>query len=195
LKEKGRVVEIQKASQIAKREWGNIRVSLEKCGDIGKFDSAYHTSTTKPPLLSESLPLIKSLVAMENKLPQHGYFTQEAAYVFTTLASHAAEMLGLRGGLAQAFGRGYSWVRTGYLDTSEMEEHYVIKQLFFKGGKKNMRKSNDTGNINEILWEIRRLKEEAEKFSWLLGEELTNKIIEVLEEKENDVIENLMWFA
>jgi len=50
-------------------------------------------------------------------------------------------------------------------------------------------------NTNEILIEIRRLKEEAEKFSWLLGEELKYEIIKVLEEKENDVLEHLMWLA
>jgi hypothetical protein len=50
-------------------------------------------------------------------------------------------------------------------------------------------------NINAILWEILRLKKEAEKFSWLLGEELAQRIVEVLQEKENDVIENLMWLA
>jgi hypothetical protein len=50
-------------------------------------------------------------------------------------------------------------------------------------------------NINAILWEIRRLKKEAEKFSCLLGEELAQMIVEVLQEKENDVIENLMWLA
>jgi len=50
-------------------------------------------------------------------------------------------------------------------------------------------------NTNEVLRVIQHLKKEARKFSWLLGEELTRKIIEVLEEKENDVLENLMWFA
>ncbi len=54
--------------------------------------------------------------------------------------------------------------------------------------------ANGVLNINELLREIQRLKEEVEKSSWLLGEELTRKIIEVMEEKENDVIENLMWF-
>ena len=50
-------------------------------------------------------------------------------------------------------------------------------------------------NTNEVLKEIQHLKEEARKYSWLLGEELTRQVIEVLEEKENDVLENLMWFA
>ena len=63
------------------------------------------------------------------------------------------------------------------------------------GGIKVMRQeANGVLNINELLREIQRLKEEVEKSSWLLGEELTRKIIEVMEEKENDVIENLMWF-
>ncbi len=48
---------------------------------------------------------------------------------------------------------------------------------------------------NEVLSEIRHLKDETEKFSWLLDEELMQKIIKAIEEKENDVIENLMCFA
>ncbi len=43
---------------------------------------------------------------------------------------------------------------------------------------------NGAMDINEFVWKIRHLKEEAKKFSWLLGEELTRKIVEVLEEKK-----------
>ncbi len=50
-------------------------------------------------------------------------------------------------------------------------------------------------NTNEILKEIEHIKEEVRKYSWLLGEELADEVIEVLEEKENDVLENLMWAA
>jgi hypothetical protein len=50
-------------------------------------------------------------------------------------------------------------------------------------------------NINEVWREIQHIKIETERFSWLLGEELTRQIIETLEEKENDIVENLMWFA
>ncbi len=50
-------------------------------------------------------------------------------------------------------------------------------------------------NTNEVLIEIQHIKEQAEKFSWLLGAELTRKIIEVIEERENDVLENLMWWS
>ena len=50
-------------------------------------------------------------------------------------------------------------------------------------------------NINGILMEIKRVKKETKKFSWLLGEELTDQIIRVLEEREEQVHEHLMWSA
>ena len=50
-------------------------------------------------------------------------------------------------------------------------------------------------NINEILMEIKRVKKETKKSSWLLGEELTDQIIRVLEEREEQVLEHLMWSA
>ncbi len=50
-------------------------------------------------------------------------------------------------------------------------------------------------NINEILMEIKRIKKETKKFSWLLGEELTDQIIRVLEEREEQALEHLMWSA
>jgi hypothetical protein len=56
-----------------------------------------------------------------------------------------------------------------------------------------IREENNTFTINEILMEIKQLKKEAPKFSWLLGEELTDKIIRVLEEKEEEVLEHLTW--
>jgi hypothetical protein len=123
-------MKILRALQIAKREWGNIRVSLEKFGDIGEFDSNNYVNIN-PNLLSEGSLLVRNLIEMDNKLSTHWYFTQEAAYVFTTLASRAGERLGLTDKLAQTFGRGYSWVRTGWFDPRGIEEQYVIKQLFF----------------------------------------------------------------
>jgi hypothetical protein len=68
---------------------------------------------------------------MENKRSEYGYLTQEAAHVFTSLASKAAGRLGLKGGMAQTFGRGYSWVRTGWFEPYGIEEQHVVKQLFF----------------------------------------------------------------
>ena len=39
-------------------------------------------------------------------------------------------------------------------------------------------------NINEVWREIQHVRIETEKFSWLLGEELTRQILETMEEKE-----------
>ena len=124
-------MEILGALKIAVREWENIRVSLEMFGDIEDFDTKHYLNN-KLTLLPGGLTLARKLIEMEGKLPTYGYLTQEAAYVFTTLASRAVERLGLIGGLAHTFGSGYSWVRTGRLDPSGIEEQkHVIKQLFF----------------------------------------------------------------
>ncbi len=125
-------MKIQKALQIAKREWENIKASLETCGDIGEFFSTNHTSS-KPDLFTVSggLLLVKNLIEMENKLSTYGYFTPEAGYVFTTLASKAGKRLGLTEGLAQTFGRGYSWVRTGWFDLERIEKQHLMKQIIF----------------------------------------------------------------
>lgn len=50
-------------------------------------------------------------------------------------------------------------------------------------------------NSNNILSEIRRLKDEVDKFSWLFGDELSEEIINSLEEKENEYIEQVMWLS
>src|ERR1700758_922088 len=124
--------EIQRALQIAKREWENIKASLEICGDIGEFHSKNHVGSKSDSLtVSEGLLLVRNLIGMENKLSSYGYFTQEASYVFTSLASKAAGRLGLIGGMAQTFGRGYSWARTGWFDPVGIEKQHLIKQLFF----------------------------------------------------------------
>lgn len=57
------------------------------------------------------------------------------------------------------------------------------------------REEGMTMNTNEILMEIKQLKKETKKFSWLLGEELTDQIIRVLEEREEEVLEHIMWSA
>jgi hypothetical protein len=121
---------VQGAIQIAKREWENIRLSLQVCGDIGEFDSINHLNGSSA-IVSETLPLIRSLVEMENKLSTYGYFTSEASYVFTYLASRAGERFGLSYKLAQTFGRGYSWIRTGWFDLGSVEKQHLIKQIIF----------------------------------------------------------------
>lgn len=123
-------MEILRALQLARREWRNIKTSLEMCGDIGEFDSTTYINS-RTILIPEGSPLFRSLIEMENRLPTYGYFTEEAAYVFTTLASSAAERLGLVGGLTEAFGRGYSWVRTGCFDPGDKDRQQIVTQLFF----------------------------------------------------------------
>lgn len=102
--------------------------------NIGEFHSKNHVNSRLTPV-SEGPLLVRNLTEMENKLPTYGYFTPEAAYVFTTLASRAGERLGLKGKLAQPFGSGYSWVRTGWLDPNNpnrTKKQYVEQMVFFK---------------------------------------------------------------
>ncbi|MFQ5788713.1 MAG: hypothetical protein ACE5H1_12120 [Thermodesulfobacteriota bacterium] len=126
-------MEILKAVQIAKREWGNIKLSLELCGDIGEFDSKHHVTSRIVQISGGSL-LVRNLIEMENKLPTYGYSTLEAAYVFAALVSRAGEKLGLIDRPAQIFGRGYSWVRTGVSDLNgiERQKHAIEQLMFFK---------------------------------------------------------------
>jgi hypothetical protein len=48
---------------------------------------------------------------------------------------------------------------------------------------------------NDVLIELRRLKKEVEASSWLLGEELKNRVVKELEEKETNILEYLVWLA
>lgn len=123
-------MDIQTELQISKREWDNIKVSLEMCGDIGQFNLKKHVNT--------SPDLIENLIEMENKVLIYDYITLEAAYVFTELASKAVEKLGLVGEFAKTFGSGYSWVRTGWfdlrwinLDRDVRLKDYVVNQVLF----------------------------------------------------------------
>lgn len=122
-------MEIEKAFQLAKREWENIRSSLLMCGDIGEFDSRIFASNG-----SDFLLLYRNIVEMERKLSTYGYYTKEAAYVFTALSTMAGKRLGLSDELAQDFGRGYGLVRTGWVGSDyaeKCEDQQLIKQLFF----------------------------------------------------------------
>jgi hypothetical protein len=149
----GRAMETQRALQIAKREWENIRLSLQDCGDIGEFldaglltelsrgldlDAANFSFPKSPIHMSKSTKsslLAKELIDMDYKLirlPTYGYFTPEAAHVFTALTSRAVKRLGLKERTAKTFGSGYSLVRTGCLDSNGAEKQRWEQMEFLK---------------------------------------------------------------
>ncbi|MER3445864.1 MAG: hypothetical protein C4291_03070 [Candidatus Dadabacteria bacterium] len=123
-------MEIQRAIEVGEREWENIRVSLEMCGNIGEFDSKSHINIGSTR--SEDLLLVRNLIYMDNKFSTHRYLTPEAAYVFTILVSMAAERLGLMGESGQNFGSGYSLIRTGCFISNGTEEQRIKQAAFLK---------------------------------------------------------------
>jgi len=126
--------EMGEATQIAKREWSNIRTSLEVCGDIGEF--YFESLFDRDPRFKEELCLLTTtLKAMDRKLQKHGYSTPEALSIFTAFATIAAERLGLRGVLTLAFGTGYGYVRTGWfwIHGNELQQ-VIFCKLFFPLG-------------------------------------------------------------
>jgi hypothetical protein len=125
---------IDKALEVARREWENIRGSLTMYGDIGDFNPEDFI-LGKPTLISDLLCFITNLIEMDKQLIRHGYSTPEALDVFTTVATKAAERLGLSEGLALAFGSGYGYVRTGWLGLQEIEQQQVIfSKIYFTVG-------------------------------------------------------------
>lgn len=125
---------IDKALEVAKREWENIRSSLAMCGDIGDFNPDDFV-WGKPTRISNLSYLITNLIEMDTKLARHGYSTPEALDVYITLATRAAERLGLSGGLAHTFGSGYGYVRTGWLGLQEIEQQQIIfSKIYFPVG-------------------------------------------------------------
>ena len=124
-------MEIRSAFQVARREWENISVSLVSCGDTGSFDLTGYIKTEPR--------LIRNLLGMERRLQSQDYFTREAAYVFSELGKEAGSRLGLEPRMADAFGSGYSWARTGWFDlmrrdfgsARHLEEHVTMKLMFY----------------------------------------------------------------
>ena len=148
---------LERAREIAKREWENIRTSLKLCGDVGEFsdedfmigiidEDVIIREPEKSPTKSVSfysptfypMYLIKNLISMDEKLEESGYKTVEALYVFIELVSKAAERLGLIGTFSMAFGAGYASVRTGWTAEKGLPvEREIFFNMFFTGTKKN----------------------------------------------------------
>lgn len=127
---------INKPLEIAKREWENIRHSLEMCGDIGEFDLESFV-LDKPTFISNLSLFTANLIEMDEEFMRHGYATPEALDAFTNLATTALERLGLSKEWALAFGDGYGYVRIGWLGVQEEteEQQMLFPEMFFPVGK------------------------------------------------------------
>ena len=147
--------ELNEALDIAEREWNNIRLSLELCGDIGNFDKEdfmigiiEEDVILRQPLRSPTksvsgysptfypMYLVRNLLLMEDKFSDQGYKSIEAVYVFVELANQAAQRLGLDGNFAMGFASGYGNVRTGWIaEKGWGEEREIFSKIFFRGRK------------------------------------------------------------
>lgn len=147
-----------KAIKVAKREWKNIKTSLEMCGDIGNLDSDGFVVNRSRVTNEIWFFFMEKLLEMDEKLPSNGYATPEALTVFTILVTEAAQRLRLKENLAFAFGRGYGYVRTGWFGFHGTEtEQIFFFNIFFPVEKDLSWESNS-------LLTKRRLKTVFEKF-------------------------------
>jgi hypothetical protein len=128
---KREVAMIDKAVQVAGREWENLRSYLEMCGDIGGFDFDDLRDCKWFNERNYHEGFISNIINMQEKLPQCEYATPEAMNVLTVLASKAAERLGLEEDLALAFGMGYGLVQTGLLSGQTVEPRQIIFHRMF----------------------------------------------------------------
>lgn len=147
--------ELAKALEIAEREWENIRLSLELCGDIGNFskedfmigvieEDVIVRQPLKNPTKSVSgysptfypMYFIRNLLVMDDKFSDLNYRSIEALYVFIELATKAVSRIGLDGNLAMGFGCGYANVRTGWIaEKGWAKERKIFFNTFFMGRK------------------------------------------------------------
>lgn len=149
-------IKIAKALDIAEREWENIRLSLQLCGDIGEFSKddfmigiisediiANHPKKSPTKSVSFYSPtyypmyFVANLLTMEEKLSEDGYKTVEALYTFIELATKAAFRLGLEGNFGMGFGSGYGSVRTGWIgEKGYTQERVKFEEIFFSNRAK-----------------------------------------------------------
>lgn len=178
---------LERAIEIARREWENVRASLEHAGDIGEFDKrdfmigvieedVIIREPLKSPTKSVSgysptfypMYFVNNLLAMEEKFEERRYGTIEALYVFIELATRASERLGLDGNFAMAYGAGYASVRTGWVAEKGFPvEREIFEKMFFSGKKKDSEWDFYWTSVKE------RLKEIFDRFSsWQKDEAL-----------------------
>ena len=141
---------IDKATQIARKEWENLRYSFEMCGDIGDFNPE-DFRTPRWPFEQDHSWFISNVIMMDRRFPQFGYSTPEALNTFTVLASRAAEKLGLNEESASAFGMGYGFLRTGVMAYDRLEPKQVLfYKMFFPLGV-NFNWDSDSSLVKEKL--------------------------------------------
>lgn len=166
--------EIANASEIAREEWENIRVSLALCGDAGDFcgdDFMLGTisgeTITREPLGSPTksvsvysptyypMYLVKNLREFREKFPEKNYRTTEALYVYVELVNAAALRLGLEGTLAMGFASGYANVRTGWIAEKGLpEQSAVFSEMFFSDRPKKYDWDFHWNSVRESFAEI-----------------------------------------
>ncbi len=146
---------LEKALEIARREWAHVKLSLELCGDIGEFleedfmvGIIEEDVIIKEPILSPTksvsgyaptfypMYFVRNLTLMDMKFSDYGYKTVEALYVFIELTIKAVERLGLIGTFSTGFGTGYGYVRTGWIgEKGRSEEREIFSKMFLSGRK------------------------------------------------------------
>ena len=147
---------LEKALEIARREWAHIKLSLELCGDIGEFleedfmvGIIEEDVIIREPILSPTksvsgyaptfypMYFVRNLTLMDMKFSDYGYKTVEALYVFIELTIKAVGRLGLIGTFSTGFGSGYGYVRTGWIGEKGRAEEREIFSKMFLGGRKS----------------------------------------------------------
>ncbi len=165
---------LNRALEIAEREWENIRSSLVLAGDIGGFNKEdfmigviEEDVIIRKPLLSPTksvsvydptfypMYFISNCLAMDEQLAKEGYRTVEALYVFVELATKASERLGLTGSFSMSFGAGYGSARSGWIAEKGFPlEREIFVKMFFKNRSKSHDWDFNWTSVRENLADI-----------------------------------------
>lgn len=188
---------LERAVQIAQREWENVAVSLRLCGDIGEFSKKDFMIGTieedviiREPLISPTksvsfyaptfypMYFVENLLAMDEKFAAQGYKNTEALYVFIEIATKAVERLGLVGTFSMGFGTGYGNVRTGWVaEKGQPLERDIFFQVFFRGRKKDYDWDFHWTSVSERLEQIFHKFMSWQKDAKLYKKEVRPKVI------------------
>jgi hypothetical protein len=120
---------IELAKEILNIEWEIMRLYFDRCGEIGEFD--FEELLYSEAIKGEEEGFIAKTIAMYENFSENGYNSPDAFYVIVIMASNAAEKLGLSKGVARSFGKGYSFVRTGFISYDSIEPKQFLFHRFF----------------------------------------------------------------